>query len=275
MNPRTTGTIVLIHGPWLTPAAWHPWVARYTAAGYRTLAPAWPGMSDNVAALRLAPQGLEDIGVGEIVDHYERIIRDLDEPPIIMGHSLGGAVTQILLDRGLGMAGVAINSSPIKGVLRLPLPTLRSAFPILRIPKSRTGTVGLSLQDWHQWFCNTLDREDSDTLYARHHVPTPGRPLWQVATANLTLHPATEVNLDNNERAPLLLISGGADRLSPPWLSQETVKRYRAPDVTTEHKEFPGRPNFTIGVSGWERVADYALSWAAPHHSIRSRLPQP
>ena len=54
-----------------------------------------------------------------------------------MGHSAGGAFTQILLDHGFGAAGVAINSAPTEGVKVIPLSQIKSSFPVLKNP--RTG----------------------------------------------------------------------------------------------------------------------------------------
>jgi pimeloyl-ACP methyl ester carboxylesterase len=129
-----TGTIVLIHGLWMTPRSWEQWSDRYTASGHRVLTPAWPGLDGEVEELRRDPSTIAGVGLGEIANHYERTIRGLDEPPIIMGHSFGGALVQILLSRGLGVAGVAIDSAPVKGVLPLPLSTLKSAWPVLGNP---------------------------------------------------------------------------------------------------------------------------------------------
>jgi pimeloyl-ACP methyl ester carboxylesterase len=261
-DPTKPATIVLIHGLWLTPRGWEDWIDRYTTLGYRVLAPAWPRMEVGIDALRRHPSVMNGLGITEVADHYEQIIRGMDQPPIIMGHSFGGLLTQILLDRGLGSAGVAIHPAPIKGVLRLPLSSLRSSFPVLRNPATRGRTVALTPAQFRYGFANTLGEEESRLLYNRYHVPAPGRPLWQAATANLIPNPATEVNLHNDNRAPLLLIAGGADHTVPVSLVQETRKRHYKSTAVTDYKEFPGRPHFTMGVPGWEAVADYALRWA-------------
>ncbi len=271
-HPPGDRTILLVHGLWLTPLAWEHWVARFEEAGHTVLAPAWPLMGVGVAALRKDPSVMDGLGVTEVADHYERIIRSLAAPPVLMGHSFGGLVTQILLDRGLGSTGVAIDSAPVRGVRRLPASSLRAAFPVLRNPANRRRTVALTPEQWHRSFCGTLDRGASDALYERYHVPTPGRPLWQAATANLRRRPQTRVNLRNDTRAPLLFIAGGADRVVPPVLNRENVERYETSRTVTDYHEFPGRPHFTIGVPGWEAVADYALAWAVGH-SAAQRTP--
>lgn len=179
-------TIVLIHGLWMTPLCWENWVERYTAAGYRVLAPAWPGIEDvAIEVIRRDPSALAGIGVTEVVDHYDRIIRRLASPPIIIGHSFGGLFTQILVDRGLGAAGVAIDSAQPKRVLRLPLSTLRSAWPVLGNPANRTRTVALTHEPFHYGFANALSPPESRQVYERYHIPGPGRPLFQAGRTSL------------------------------------------------------------------------------------------
>jgi alpha-beta hydrolase superfamily lysophospholipase len=257
------GTIVLIHGLWLTRLSWEHWVERYTQAGYRVLAPGWPGMDVDVEALRKDPSAMNGLGVVEVADHYDALIRGLDEAPIIMGHSFGGLLTQILLDRGLGVAGVALHPAPPKGVFRLPISALRSSFPVLGNPANRKKTVGLNPAQWHYAFTNTLSDADSQAAYNRYHVPAPGRPLFQAASANLLPGAATKVNFHNDRRGPLLLIAGGADHTVPTAMVRENFTRQSESSAVTDFKEYPGRSHFTAGSPGWEEVADHALTWAA------------
>jgi len=270
--PPGDRTILLVHGLWLTPLSWEHWIERFEAAGHTVLAPAWPLMDGGVAALRADPSVMDGLGVTEIADHYAQIIESLDAPPVIMGHCVGGLVAQILLDRGLGSTAVAIDSAPVRGVRRLPLSSLRAVLPVLRRPANRRRTVALTPEQWHHAFCGTIDRAASDALYARYHVPTPGRPLWQTATAKLRRRPETRVNLRNQTRAPLLFIAGGADRMAPPALNRANVERYETSRTVTAYHEFPRRPHLTIGVPGWEAVADHALAWAVGHSAARRTL---
>src|SRR4051812_40897835 len=119
-DPDGAETVVLIHGMWMTPLSWEHWISRYTERGHSVLAPAWPGLDREPVELRADPSPLRDLAITKIVDHYDKIIRGLDRPPIIIGHSFGGLFTQLLLDRGLGAAGVALGTAAPKGVLKLP-----------------------------------------------------------------------------------------------------------------------------------------------------------
>src|SRR5262245_63295924 len=164
-------TIVLIHGFWVTPRAWEQWKTYYEAKGYTVLTPAYPGFDVEVEALRADPTPIEKLEVPEIIDELENMIGKLDRPPIIMGHSAGGVFTQILLDHGFGAAGVGINSAPTEGVKVTPLSEIKSGFPVLKNPANRHRAVGLTAEQWHYVFANTLDETESEALYERYHIP--------------------------------------------------------------------------------------------------------
>jgi pimeloyl-ACP methyl ester carboxylesterase len=255
-------TIVLIHGLWMTALSWENWVERYESRGYKVIAESWPGMDGDIEALRQDPSAIEHLGIDEIVDHYEAIIRALDKPPIIMGHSFGGAFTQILLDRGVGAAGVAIDSAPVKGLLALPASTLKSGLPVLKNPANNHRAVPLTPEEFHYAFTNTLSEEESAPIYERYAVPGPGRVLFQGALANFNPHSPIAVDFKNDDRAPLLFIAGGVDHVAPASVNQSNAKHFRKSEAVTEFKEFPGRSHYTLGQEGWEEVADFALDWA-------------
>jgi pimeloyl-ACP methyl ester carboxylesterase len=259
-------TVVLIHGLWLTGKSWESWKARYEARGYTVIAESWPGMEGDISALRDDSSALDQLGIAEIVDHYAGIISALDRPPIIMGHSFGGAFTEILLDRGLGAAGVAIDAASVKGITKLPLSTLKSAWPILKSPANRHETVMLTPEEFHYAFTNTMSEEESRAVYDAYAVPGVGRVLFQGALANFNPHSPAKVDFGKDDRAPLLLISGGSDHTVPAVVDASMAKKYeKKSEALTEYKEFPGRPHYTIGAPGWEEVADYAIEWAEEH----------
>ena len=254
--------IVLIHGLWMTPRSWEHWVERYRARGHEVLAPSWPGLEGDVEALRADPTPLTQQSITKIVDHYEGIIRGLDSAPIIMGHSFGGTFTQLLLDRGLGRAGVGVDSSTVKGVLSLPLSTLRSAGHVLANPLNRGKAVPFSEKHFRYAFGNTMTEEQSREAWDRYSVPAAARVLFEGAAGNLVPNSPIKVDLKKNDRPPLLLIAGGKDHVVPAKVTRENVKRYGKSEAIVAYKEFPDRSHFTAGEPGWEAVADYALDWA-------------
>jgi len=257
-------TIVLIHGMWMTPLSWEHWVNHYTDRGHRVLAPAWPGLDKEPEELRRDPSPLRGIGITDVVDHYDKIIRGLDRPPIIIGHSFGGLFAQLLLDRGLGGAGVALGTAAPKGVLKLPLSTLRSAWPALSNPANLHKETPLTQKQFHWCFTNALSREESDSVYQRYYIPGSARPFFQAGLANFNPNATTKVNYKNAARAPLLLATGAEDRICPPSVNESNFKQQRKAPSATEHKEYPGRSHWP-GQDGWEEVADYLLNWTTEH----------
>lgn len=262
--------VVLIHGLWMTALSWENWVKRFTDQGYRVIAKSWPGMDVDVSELRRDPSPIATLGVTDIVDHYEKIIRALECPPIVIGHSFGGLVTQILIDRGLASAGVAIAPAPVKGILFLPFSTLKVSFPALSNPANNHRAEPLTPEQFHYAFTNNLSEGDSLAIYNRYAVPGPDHVLFQAAFANFNPHAATAVDFQNNNRAPLLLISGGRDHVSPASVVEANYKLYRKSNAITEYKEFPERTHYTLGQAGWEQVADYALDWATSRTAARA-----
>ena len=274
MTEPKSDTIVLIHGLWMTPRCWEHWVARYTAAGYTVLAPAWPGLDGEVEALRADPAPLTTLSITTIVDHYERIIRRLDTPPVIMGHSTGGLVTEMLLDRGLGAAGIGLSPAPVKGVLRVPPPLLRTVLPALRNPAKRKRTVPMTPKQFHYHFTNTMDDADAAAAYERYYVPAPGRVIYQAAFANVNPRAVTKVDFHKDDRPPLLVLGNDQDHTIPASVSREAAKRLGKSKAVVDYEELQGRPHFPAA-PGWEAVADLALDWAVRQVGAPARTVEP
>jgi pimeloyl-ACP methyl ester carboxylesterase len=264
-SASTNPAIVLVHGLWLTPRSWEHWKEHYERRGYEVLTPAYPGFEVEVEALREDPAPIADASTVDTVAHLESVIRGLDRPPFIMGHSYGGLLTQLLLDRGLGAAGVAIDSAPPEGVRKVPLAQFRALFPAFENPANRHRAVPFTAKHFHYAFTNTLSEEESAAVYERYHIAAPGRWIWDGFLSNVKPgHQETWVNFKNDERAPLLFIAGGVDHVMPAAVNRSNFEHYRSA-AHTDYKEFPGRSHYTVGQPGWEEVADYALSWCNEH----------
>jgi pimeloyl-ACP methyl ester carboxylesterase len=264
MTPKTT-PIVLIHGAWMTPRSWDPFRGLYAQHGYRVLTPPWPRLEGEVEEIRRDPSAMAGLGITEIVDSYERVIGLLDEPPIIIGHSFGGLFVQMLLDRGLGAAGVAIDAAAPKGVLRLPFSQIRSLSPVLLNPANVRRAVPLDLKHFRYAFANTMTEREAREAFQLNAIPAPGRIVFQAGLANLNPRAATRVDYRNDRRAPLLLIAGSEDHIVPASVNKANLRKYRRSTATTDFAEFPGRSHLIVAQTGWEEVAEYALSWAEKH----------
>jgi len=256
-----TKHVVFIHGLWLHATSWQPWTGLFGDAGYTAVAPGWPGDPDTVEEARADPDRLADHGIDEVVAHYAGIIAGLDEPPVIIGHSFGGLFAEKLLGQGIGAAAVAIDPAQIKGVLPLPLAQLRAGFPALGNPANLHRSVSLTEKEFRFGFGNAVSDEESDQLYDRWTIPSPARPLFQAAAANFVMHSQAKVNTANEDRGPLLLISGTADHTVPDVVTRSTLKQYRDSAAVTELKQFEGRGHSLTIDSGWREVAEATLEW--------------
>lgn len=273
-------TIVLVHGLWMTPTSWDTWAERYRALGHEVVVPGWPGIDDRtVEDVRSNPAALKGVGLTQIADHLEAVIRALPSfqagrKPIIMGHSFGGLLTQMLADRGLGSAYVGVEPGQPAGITTLPASTVRTAFPILSNPFDRNGAKPISKAHFHFTFGNDLSRAESDELWEKYAVNSYNRVFFEgVAGAFNEKGGVSHVDFGRADRAPLLILTGEIDHVVPPAIGKAIVKKYTATGspAVVDYKEFPGRTHRIVSQDGWEEVADYALTWALSHANSSSR----
>jgi non-heme chloroperoxidase len=253
--------IVFIHGLWMHSSTWEPWMKFFTQNGYETMNPPWPGDAATVEATRANPQSIANRGVVEVSDSYAGVIASLTTQPILIGHSFGGLIVQVLLGRGIAAAGIAIDPGPPKGVWQLPISALRASFPVLSNPFNVTKAVALNFKQFRYAFANAVSEEEAKELYDRWTIPAPGRPLFQVATATLNPNSETRVNTSNSTRGPLLITSGDKDNTVPPVLAKATFRKYAKSPAVTEFKSFPNRGHSLTIDHGWHDVAEYSLAW--------------
>ena len=255
-----TKTIMLIHGAWMTPSSWDRFRARYEARGYTVVTPAWPFVQGAPTAQRANPDPrLGKLGVKDIVDHYEAEIRKLSEPPILMGHSFGGLFVQLLLDRGLGAAGVAIDPGAPFGVLVHPVAVLTS-LPVFTTWNAWNKALPFTFESFRKGFANTLPESQMRAEYEAQCVPSPGRIFFDVVLGR-----GAKVNWKNPRRAPLLLIAAEHDRTVPAPMVKTNYKAQKKAGSATDFHLFYGRSHYLCNEAGWEDVADYCLDWAVAH----------
>jgi pimeloyl-ACP methyl ester carboxylesterase len=260
-NAAGTTPVVFVHGLWLLPSSWDRWAAVFEEAGYTALTPGWPDDPETVEEARSKPELFARKTVGQVADHFSEVIGRLTKKPAVIGHSFGGLLTQILAGRGLSSASVAIDPAPFRGVLPLPISSLRSAMPVLANPLNRSRAVTLTRDQFKYGWANALSDDEAKQLYDTYHVAASGAPLFQAATANL--NPGTEAKVDtkNPDRGPLLLVSGEKDHTVPWAIANASFKRQQHNPGVTEIVEIPNRGHALTIDSGWREVADKALAF--------------
>ncbi len=253
--------LMLIHGAWLSSSSWDNYADYFRARGFDVSAPEWPRKQGGVAELRQTTEDIKGLGLDEIVDSYEEKIRALDEPPVLVGHSFGGLIVELLLSRGLGRAAVAMSPAPGKGILVLPFSTLKVASPALALPWRWHGVVPLTLEEFTYGFVNTFTPEAAAEAYEKYYVPESGQIFYESGFANLHIHSSADVHFDRDDRAPLLIVGAEKDHTVPASLAHKAYEKYGKSDAQTDYIEFPGRPHLHMAAEGWEEVAEGIASW--------------
>lgn len=250
-----TRTVLFITGAWMHSSSWDKFRSMFETAGYKTLAPAWPYLEGQPAALRSNPdKRLGTLTFKTIVDHYAKIIDGLGEQPLIVGHSMGGLITQLLLDRGYGVAGIAMDPGPIAGALPGPVSLLAAVPPLLVGPGN---THLISREGFAKSFANTLDAAEQKVAYDEFVVPTPSNIFYQAAAMV-----GTSVKVKARKQ-PLLVMSAEHDRTVTPYLAKAIYNVQKKSSARTDFIQFSHRSHFLAGEKGWEEVAQYAIDWAA------------
>ncbi|HET7417278.1 MAG TPA: alpha/beta hydrolase [Solirubrobacterales bacterium] len=260
-NASGSTPVVFIHGLWVLPSSWDRWGTAFEEAGYAAVKPTWPDDPRTVEEARANPDVFAKKTLGMIADHTQEVIESLDRKPAVLGHSTGGLLAQIIADRGLSAATVAIDPGPFRGVLPLPLSALKSARPVLQNPLNRGRAVTLTLDQFKYGWANALDDREAKDLYETYHVAAPGVALMQMANANL--NPFTEAKLDpgNPARGPLLIIDGEKDHTVPWAIANASYKRQKRNAAVTEIQKVPNRGHSLTIDSGWREVCDRSIEF--------------
>jgi non-heme chloroperoxidase len=260
-NDSDRTPVVFVHGLWLLASSWDRWAALFEEAGYAPITVNWPDDPASVEQAHDHPEVFADKTIGQVADHIADVIGQLDRKPVVIGHSFGGLLTQIVAGRGLSVASVAIDAAPFRGVLPLPISALRSAAPVLHNPANRHRAVPLTFDQFRFAFANAVDAAEAHELYETFAVAAPGAPLFQAAAANLNPWSEAKVDTGNPERGPLLVVSGEKDNTVPRAISEATFQQQAKNPGVTEFVEIPGRGHALTIDSGWREVAETSLKF--------------
>jgi pimeloyl-ACP methyl ester carboxylesterase len=254
--------VVFVHGLWLLSSSWQRWRDLFERGGYTTIAPGWPDDPSTVAEARENPDVFAHKMVQQVTDHYLAAIARLDRKPAVVGHSFGGLIAQKIAGQGVSAATVAIDNAPFRGVLPLPVSSLKSAAPVLGNPANRGKAIALTFDQFKYGWANNLSDEEAHELYDTYHVPASGVPLFQAAVANFNpFHNEVTVDTRSPDRGPLLVLAGAKDHTVPLAITQATYKQQAKNPSVTEIEEVPDRGHSLTIDSGWEEVAQLALTF--------------
>jgi non-heme chloroperoxidase len=260
-NSSTATPVVFIHGLWVLPSSWDRFAAVFEEAGYAALTPNWPDDPETVEVARAEPEVLANKTLEQIAHHTTEIIDALDTKPVLIGHSTGGLLAEMLAGRGLAAATVAIDPGVFRGVLPLPLPALRSSGRFLVNPLNRHRAITLTFEQFKYSWANNLDEQEAKELYDTFHVAGSGISLAQMGNANLNPWTAAKVDTLNPDRGPLLIIEGENDHTVPWAIAEAAYNRQRRNPGVTEIVKMPNRGHSLTIDHGWREVADTALAF--------------
>lgn len=257
MQQTTSKTVVFITGAFVSHLGWEPWRAYFEEKGYTTYAPAWPykeGTPEQLRAMHPNNKGLARLTLRQLVDHHADFIKTLPEKPILIGHSLGGLLTQLLVARGLAAAAVVVHSLSPLGVIPYEFSFLKAAWCSLGLFTSLDKTYLMSFKTWQYAFTNGMTLAEQQKAYEENTIPESKT----VARGGLT--PAAWIDL-KKAHAPLLFIAGSTDHIIPASLNRRNFKAYKDKNSITEYKEFAGINHFVVGLPTWKMQADHILAW--------------
>jgi len=270
-NASDNTPVVFVHGLWLLPSSWATWAVFFEQAGFAPLTPDWPDDPETVDEARANPNVFAKKTLGQVADHAAGIIQALDKKPVVIGHSTGGLVAQMLAGRGLSATTVAIDPGVFRGVLPLPASVLRGVGPFLIDPRTRGRAITLTFDQFRFGWANALDEKEARELYDAFHVACSGIALVQMGNANLNPWTEAKVNTANPDRGPLLIIDGEKDHTVPWAIAHAAYKRQcRNPSVTEIVKMSNRGHSLTID-HGWREVAQTALDFVNRYDPTRDR----
>jgi pimeloyl-ACP methyl ester carboxylesterase len=252
---------VFIHGLWLLPSSWGRWAKLFEDNGYAALTPDWPDDPETVDEARTNPDVLAKKTLGMGADHTAEVIGRLERKPAVIGHSAGGLLAEMLAGRGLSAATVAIDPGLFRGVLSLPLSTIRATGPFLINPLIRGRAITLTFDQFKYAWANALDEDEAKRLYDTYHVAGSGIALMQMGNSNLNPWTEAKVDTKNADRGPLLILDGEKDNTVPWAIANGSYKRQSRNPGVTEIEKVPNRGHSLTIDSGWRVVAQKALDF--------------
>ncbi len=261
MKASESKTVVFVTGAFVNHSCWDDWKKYFESKGYITYAPAWPFKDASTAELRKRQPNDTDLAaltLKEVIDSYINFIKKLPEKPIVIGHSLGGCMTQVITNRDLAAAGVAIHPVPTLGVIPYEFSFLKAGWKSLGFFTSTKKTYLMSFKDWQYAFVNGMPLAEQKAAYDKVTIPESKT----VARGGLT----SAVKVDYEKpHPPLLIIAGSKDHIIPAHLNRRNFKRYKKNGSVLDYKEFEGNNHFVLGLPNWKQTADYILDWIKAH----------
>ncbi|HTE34369.1 MAG TPA: alpha/beta fold hydrolase, partial [Chryseolinea sp.] len=244
-----------IHGMFQNAGSWDNWLKYFSNKGYQCIAESWPLHEGEPSELRNdIPPGLGDLRLDEVIDKFTAIVENAtgdDRSIVLVGHSVGGLIVQSLLSKGYGNAGICISSVAPNKMLAFDWGFFRNSISIAN-PFKGDEPFLMTKQGFHQNFCNTMTRLQSDAAYEKTATHDSRNILRDC------MMESGEIDLDNTNKQ-ILFIAGEKDQIIPPELNKKNADAYHQGQASFE--EFPNRGHFICNQPGWEEIVDSTFNW--------------
>jgi pimeloyl-ACP methyl ester carboxylesterase len=261
MKRNSSKTILFITGAFVSNHCWDQWKLYFENKGYQTCAPAWPNKDAPAEELRnrQPDAAIASMTLAALIEYYAEIAASMPERPVIIGHSIGGLITQLLLQRNLGSAGIAIHSVPPQGIMSFKLSFLRAGWGPLGYFTPVSESFMMSFRQWQYAFTNGLPLKVQKEGYYDLAIPESKQIVRDTITK------VAHVDFQR-PHPPLLLISGTEDHTIPASLNFSNFRKYKSSGSVTDYKKFEGRTHYVLSQAGWEEIAGYIHNWLSNHH---------
>lgn len=262
MSPSQSRTIIFITGAFVSHSCWEEWILFFQSKGYKTVAPPWLYKNETACGLRNleSESKVSFIRLKNLLDYYTKIIEQLPEKPILIGHSYGGLLTQLLVEKELATAAIFIHSFPPQGIMSLKLSFYKAVWASFGFFTSAKKPYLISFQKWQHDFTNGMSIEEQQDTYEKFAVPESKLAIRDILTS--------QVKIDfRKKHVPILFISGTEDKITPASLNYSNFQRYKNIESIKLYKEFKGHNHFIPVHKNWKKTADFIKDWLQVHKS--------
>lgn len=252
MRKQPRPPIVMIHGAFCGPWAFDGFRKPFEAKGYAVHAPALR-FHDQGGAV---PRALGKTSLLDYAHDLEKLIAGLDETPILVGHSMGGLLAQMLAARQRARACVLLAPSPPWGVLPSTMFEIASAQALLMTGDYWSAPIAPSYAVAAAHALDRLAPARRHAVYARF-VPESGLATFEVMHSAFDPRRAAHVRA-RDVACPILCLAGAQDKINPPSTVARIAARYRGRAL---FEEIAGHSHWLIGEKGCEKIAARAMTW--------------
>jgi len=256
MTKTPTKWIIFITGAFIGNNCWDEWKLFFENRGYRCKAPAWPNKIASPEELRNRhpDSAIASNRLNNLTEYFAEFVKAIPEEPILIGHSIGGLIVELLLQRGFGIAGIAIHSFPSAGAIEFNFTLLKALLTPMAFFSSPQKSYMISFKKWKNTIANGMTCEMQKQSFYLFAIPESKLIIRDAFKS------AAKINF-SKDRPPLLLISGSRDKVIPASLIFANYEKYKSGKSITDYRDFKGRNHLLFKHPSWKDELEFILFW--------------